>query len=262
MARTKKLDPKSLFFVLGGEDNEMVEIKMVLDTLELPYVQPQMEWGKIFVDVERLPKEADGRQLVFVECKPKLGEEENVESILIDHHDALRENPASLLQVLKLLGKSPTLRQKMVAAIDSEFISGAVKKWPDKKDKIWEVWEGGYRKRFAREADYVEFKRQCVKMIEKAKYKSDDGLLIIYNVPPSYTLLAALADVEGYECCFSVGGELSVDEKPCFYCGNESVVTILETFRWPKQYMGRRYLGCRAQPKEFVKVIRDIRKTI
>lgn len=253
----------SLFFVLGGEDNEMSEIKKVLKKMELPYFQPQLGWGKITVEMNQLPETTRGKKLVFVECRPgKSIEKECTDVLLIDHHDEWREKPAALLQMLTLLGKRPTVRQQMVATIDSNFLAGAIEKWPSQSKKIWEIWEGGYKKRFERESDYEIFKGQCEVIFENAVKRSEDGLLIIFNVPSSYTLLAAMADVRGMDCCFCVGSEQAVEEKPCFYCGNAEVVTELASLRWPRQYWGRRYLGCRALPRDFVREVRKLRREL
>ena len=310
----------NLFFILGGQDNEMAEIIKVLEKHGQPYWQPQLEWGNIKIDNFTLPHDSQGKHLVFVECRPAWLREEfpltpslakrgqpslyeregRVSSpLIIDHHNHLSENPASLLQVLKLLHLKPTIRQQIIASIDSDFLSRTIAKWPTKKRQILKIWEDGYRKKFDSEEDYLQFKDHCWNLFKQAvgnqlphlklnpvklpliSSSSEEGksrslfekeeefplfvkegvrgslplILIIQQAPDSRTMLAAMADLAGVECCL-ISGTLESDHlKPCSYIGKSATVIKLANQNFPGSYWGKYYFGCRAVPGKFVNAI-------
>lgn len=238
------------FFYLGGEDNEMVEIKKVLKRLSIPYYQPQKRWGDIVIKRSNLINLSTHKQ-VFVECRP---ETMDTEFIIIDHHRQMAENPASILQVLDLFKIRPTLRQKLIASIDSDFLGPTINKYPDHKQKIWKIFQSGYRKNFESTKDYLNFKKKCKELIENADV-INPNFLIVYNAPSSMNLIAGLCDMQNISCIITVGDKNSNDLKPCFYLGENHMVKKLSDQNFFKSYWGKRYFGCREVPNKFVNLV-------
>lgn len=229
----------------------MAEIKSVLDIEGIAWCQPQIEWGTIRVNYESLPKIAQNKLLVFVECRPIRND---LQTLIIDHHNELSENESSLLQVLDLLGLSPTLNQQIIASIDAIFLRRTIDKWPGKADCVLDIWRSGYRKRFAREKDFLFFENRCRKLYRAAKERisPEDRYLQLFNAPASMTMISAFADLDSLSCALISGSEHSDSLKPCFFQGNEDVVRILSQAGMERAYWGKYYLGCRSVPREFI----------
>jgi len=246
------------FFVLGGEDNEMAEIKRVLVEKGIDYYQPQTDWGTIEVSKDELPLDAVDKQLVFVECVPDWKQKgvckTDKKMMVIDHHGELCERDASLLQVLKLLKIKPTVRQQIIASIDSNFLWRTIERWPKRREEIIEVWESGYKKKFDREEDFVEFKNYCLNLFKTSKVLNEK-VVVIEKAPESMTMLAAIADLKRLSCILIVGKLNSNKAKPCFFQGDAEVVKMLVKNNFDKSYWGKYYFGCREVPKRFVKVV-------
>lgn len=242
------------FFVLGGEDNEMSEIKKVLDQASQPYIQPQLQWGKIIVPASLFPQSAANKQVVYVECQPQ---DDHPGSMIIDHHNHLCDNESSLIQVLQLLKQTPTHKQQLIASIDRDFLYHTIKKYPESEAEIIEIWESGYQKNFSDLTQYKKFRQECESLIDQA-IKPYPNLLIIYQTPQSMTLLAALCNLKQLACVLIVGSQDSEDLKPCFYQGPRSVIKKLSSANWQRPYWGRRYFGCRAVPVQFVTYVTQI----
>lgn len=264
------------FFVLGGEDNEMVEIKKILNKKDISYIQPQIKWGKINIEKSDLPFESVDRILVFVECRPNWINEKDskkyfykpgtkfriLESILIiDHHNELAHQPASLLQVLDLLEIRPKLRQKIIASIDADFLQRTIDKWPKQKEKIINIWETGYQKAFERKEEYIEFKKYSKDLYQNAKSNSEkDEILTIEKAPNSVNWICALMDFDRRQGMITVA-DLEYHKKvPCFYFGDSNVVKFLSYQQLKNKYWSKYRLGCKAVPGEFLKMCRTLVK--
>lgn len=113
---------KNLIFFLGGADAEMVEIKKVLADVGAEIFDASLGWGaaasayvteiSTAVAAEKVP--------VLIELTADIELPEN--AIVIDHHGDSSSEPASILQVLHLLGINPTRWQQLIAANDSGYI--------------------------------------------------------------------------------------------------------------------------------------------
>jgi hypothetical protein len=119
------------FFVLGGNDAEMVRIKEILDAQGIGSVQPNKFWGpKSFrpdqIGIETMAPSASNR-IVFVECAPAPEFPVVKAHVVIDHHGDNAGLPASILQVLDLLHMEPTRWDLVVAANDSGWFPGLQK---------------------------------------------------------------------------------------------------------------------------------------
>jgi hypothetical protein len=106
---------KNLVFFLGGADAEMVRIAEVLASVGAEVVTKNLGWG---ANVSSYATEiaqaiAEGKTPVLLE----LGG-----IVLVDHHGDRSAEPASILQVLTLLGIQPTRLDLLIAANDSGFI--------------------------------------------------------------------------------------------------------------------------------------------
>lgn len=143
---------KRMLFILGGNDLEMVVIKQLLSMAGVKFVQPKKEWGDHSYSVRDLNLEVEPSYTVgngfgggmmpskitgfdrvcFVECRPAddfpPSNSRGTEVEIVDHHGEQSWRPASILQVLRLLGlklSSPTLRWvELVAANDSAWFEG------------------------------------------------------------------------------------------------------------------------------------------
>lgn len=114
-------------FILGGNDAEMKTIQQLLDREDIRWVQPNKGWG----DHRYTPSDVEcGRKgpFVFVEAVPGDGWSGFV--AVIDHHADRSGEPASVLQVIDLLGLELDSEQarlaELVAANDTGWIPGMI----------------------------------------------------------------------------------------------------------------------------------------
>ncbi len=113
---------KSFVVFAGGHDGEMSEITRVCREAGVEVIDHNLSWGaKVSDYAEDIAKAvADGKVPVLVELTPDVDIPAN--AIVVDHHNENAGKPASLLQVLSLLGIEPTRRQQLIAANDSGYI--------------------------------------------------------------------------------------------------------------------------------------------
>lgn len=254
MAKNQKL-----YFILGGVDNEMEEIKRILQKHDLPYCQPQSDWGDIVVDKEALATQyQQGYKYVFIECNPGNNFDSNYK--VIDHHGSLSHKPSSLIQLCTFLELKPTLNQSIIASIDSNFIQDTINKFPHRKKLVIRLWESGYKHKFSSEAEWKEFKLRCIKLWRDAKVNSQVALktAVVWRAPHSNTMIAALADLDKWNCILICGDPKVSNQVPVFFHGNKYVVKKLNELNLAKAYSGRKYFGARAIPLEFVETIKNI----
>lgn len=107
---------------LGGNDAEMNEIRQVLIQNGIETQDKNLGWGaKASAYAEEIAAAAlSGKTVVTVELERDIELPEG--SIEVDHHGDRSSEPASILQVLSLLGLEPTRMQLLLAANDSGFI--------------------------------------------------------------------------------------------------------------------------------------------
>lgn len=119
------MELKQLVFFLGGHDAEMVEIRRVLEERGENFVDAGLGWS---ASVESYKDEIDaalaaGSQPVLIE----LAGAEGIEgAIVVDHHGDRAGEPASIIQVLDLLGLEPNRWQQLIAANDAGFIPAMI----------------------------------------------------------------------------------------------------------------------------------------
>ena len=121
---------EKLFFFLGGNDLEMVEIKNILNANSLPFADKGLSWHNATASayLEQIRQAvADNFKPVLVELKADIAEDVLAQCVIVDHHDANIAREASVLQVLALLGLEPNWRQRLIAANDSGYIPAMLK---------------------------------------------------------------------------------------------------------------------------------------
>ncbi|MCQ2741158.1 MAG: hypothetical protein MJ210_03470, partial [Alphaproteobacteria bacterium] len=118
---TKKNSNITIF--CGGYDAEMLEIIRVCREAGVEVVDKHLGWGASVDAYKAEIKKAiaDGKTPVCIELA---GAEAIAGAVVIDHHNENFGKPASILQVLDLLGIEPTRRQQLIAANDCGYIPG------------------------------------------------------------------------------------------------------------------------------------------
>ena len=108
----------------GGYDGEMVEIINACREAGVEVVDNHLGWGAAASAYasEIAQAASEGKAPVLVELT--LDIEVPSTSIIVDHHNEDVGKPASLLQVLNLIGVEPSREQQLIAANDCGYIPG------------------------------------------------------------------------------------------------------------------------------------------
>ena len=235
----------------------MEEIKKILSAQNISFMQPFTNWGEIEIKAHHLPTNANKfATLVFVECYPS--NEIKAKNIkIIDHHGPQSHKPASLLQTCRLLGVKPSLRQKIIASIDSDFLKETIKKFPRRKKLIINIWESGYKKRFKSKHEWLEFTSKCKHLWSRAKSTppSIKKYAVVWDSPPSATYLSALADLEGWKSLIIKASPETTRPASMLFQGDRNVVRFLASRKIPFSYHGRGYFGCKLPPRQLIDLI-------
>lgn len=126
---------KNLFFFLGGHDAEMVQIKKRLREADANFLDKGLGWGahaSAYAE-EIAQASAEGKKIILVELDNMSAPKTNwspekvavmlpEDAIAVDHHGERAGEPASILQVLHLLGLKPNRWDNLIAANDAGFI--------------------------------------------------------------------------------------------------------------------------------------------
>lgn len=115
---------KKYIFFIGGADAEMVEIVKALVEAGAEVENKNLGWGAAAsaYAAEIAAAATTGKVSVLVELAKDIELPES--TILVDHHGDRASEPASILQVLSLLGLEPTRWQLLIATNDSGYIPG------------------------------------------------------------------------------------------------------------------------------------------
>lgn len=116
------IDCKNYVFFLGGKDAEMVRIKEVLQKNKCTFCDKDLSWGAKESDYKDEIQNvlAKGKTPVFIELTSDLSSLDG--GISVDHHGERANEPASILQVLDLIGVAPTRFDLLIAANDAGYI--------------------------------------------------------------------------------------------------------------------------------------------
>lgn len=120
MTTTKRSN--NLVIFAGGYDGEMIEIFNICREAGVELVDKHLGWGaaaSAYAE-EIVAAAAAGKTPVLVELGLDIELPET--AIVVDHHNEMSDRPASILQVLDLLGLEPTRYQRLVAANDCGYI--------------------------------------------------------------------------------------------------------------------------------------------
>lgn len=109
---------KKFVFVLGGNDLEMQEIQKVLVTQNQKFISKTLGWGEAKLSAYKEEIEALEQDVTIIPVELVLDFTPIQEVIEIDHHNENSSKPASILQVLELLGLEPTREQILVGVND------------------------------------------------------------------------------------------------------------------------------------------------
>lgn len=111
-------------FFLGGRDLEMSRIATVLTSNSIPFFDKGLEWGaKASTYQTEIEAALEGdKKPVLIELENDLVDAIADRCTWIDHHGNRSSEPASILQVLGLIGVAPTRRDQLIAANDSGYI--------------------------------------------------------------------------------------------------------------------------------------------
>ena len=122
MAKNVKSNNQYVIFC-GGYDAEMVEVINVCREAGVGVVDKHLGWGAAAsAYTEEIAQALSaGKTPVLVELS---GAEAIAGAIVVDHHNENAGKPASILQVLDLLGMEPSRRQQLIAANDAGYIPG------------------------------------------------------------------------------------------------------------------------------------------
>lgn len=113
------------FFLLGGYDLEMVEIKNILQERGIPFLDNNLGWGAKLSDYkDTINNMKDKDKYIFVGVE--LIKDTEIDAIYkeVDHHNEKSNNKSSLEQVADLLDIELTRKQKIIAINDAEYIEG------------------------------------------------------------------------------------------------------------------------------------------
>jgi hypothetical protein len=122
-------------FFLGGKDAEMQAIRTRLIDSDYTIVDKNLGWWAKATEYTAEIQSAinAGKTPVLVELSEEWLSVDIVNALTngdiksVDHHDARSAEPASILQVLTLIGATPTRVETLIAANDSGYIPGMVK---------------------------------------------------------------------------------------------------------------------------------------
>ncbi len=112
------------YFLLGGNDAEMNEIRNVLSANNMPFADKGLGWGaKASAYTEEISSaKKEGFTPVLVELENDI----NYDGVIVDHHGARASEKSSILQVLDLISQEPNRWQELIGANDAGYIPAMV----------------------------------------------------------------------------------------------------------------------------------------
>lgn len=119
---TTSMSNNNMVIFCGGYDAEMVEIINTCRKAGIEVIDRHLGWGAAAsaYSEEIAAAVSENKQVVLIELA--LDIELPKTAIVVDHHNEMSGQPASILQVLALLGMDATRWQQLVAANDCGYI--------------------------------------------------------------------------------------------------------------------------------------------
>lgn len=102
--------------LLGGYDLEMLTIKEILQKENIKFLDKELQWGAKLSAYQNELKELSDYTIYGIELEEDIPPPPNYRRI--DHHNDFSDKEASIVQVLKLLGREPTRDQELIAHND------------------------------------------------------------------------------------------------------------------------------------------------
>lgn len=248
MMKREKKDGKRKFF-LGGNDYEMREIRNHLEQYNVPFEDKNLGWGakaSAYRDEIKMVV-SEGYTPVLVELEIDFDLPEGV--IVVDHHNERAGEPASILQVLDLLGIEPNRHDLLVAVNDVSFLHGLLRfgATPEEISEIRAADRGI-------QAITAEQEKQATVALRKMRVKHINGVVlgIVDNLPHSrFAPVSDRAFAEGrIDCLVSVyrgaegGHEIQFEWYP------ELVRALREEY--PDSWSGAQYWGSYVKPDKAI----------
>jgi len=195
------------YFIMGGADLEMLEIKKILDQEKIQYYKGEHTWNNAFWKkhlqlVETKTKE--GYIIVGVELLGKKDRPNNLRIIDIDHHNYDRFKASSLEQVADLLDIKLNPWQKKVAINDKSYIPGLLKSGVS----IYEIEEIRQKDRITQGLSVKDCPKAKVLLEKQPPVKDVKSGLTIWQVPDDWKSFVPLFDtffLKKMNHCFEVG---------------------------------------------------------
>ena len=181
------------YFLLGGADLEMIEIKKILDEHGIESANDNLSWDNAYwSEYNDLAKEKvnQGYAVAGVELLGKDKRPENKNIIDIDHHNYDRCKPASIEQVAKLLGVELNGWQRKVAINDKAYIPGLL----NDRTNIEEIKKIRRNDRDAQRLSEEDFEKAKRLLKEKPPVHDEKSGLLIWKVDNEWNSFVPLAD--------------------------------------------------------------------
>ena len=186
---------KEKVFLLWGQDAEMQQIKKKLEKYWIPHIDKNLWWGASVKDYENEILEIlqNGKQAVAIELSGA-GEWKFKQVLSIDHHGESAKNPASISQVLKLIGVEPSLEDELIAANDRGYIPEVIRTleqcWITNPEEQWRHID--YIRSLDRRAQGInsQHEKEAQKAINKKEILLDGDLLIINSTHSKTSIYA------------------------------------------------------------------------
>jgi len=168
---------KKMLFLLGGYDLEMVEIKKLLVSKNIKFIDKKLSWGAKLSDYKDELNKYQNYTIYGIELEQDITQPKNY--IDIDHHGKNSHMPSSIQQVADILNTQLSREQKLISANDSGYIDG-MKKLCASDDEIREI-----RKR-DREAQGITQEDEILAI--KSVYASSSNL--IFAKTPKFSAIS------------------------------------------------------------------------
>jgi hypothetical protein len=246
---------KNYNFFLGGQDGEMIAIREILERNDIAFEDKKIGWGaKASAYAEKIEAAvAAGFIPVLVELEIDITVPHG--AIVVDHHNERAGEPASILQVLALLGIEPTRHDFLVAANDTGFLHGLLR-FGATSEEILDIRLGDR----GSQGITPEQEAQAEESFRKMGVEECDNIVlgIVDNIPHSrFAPISDRAFASGHvDCLFCVhraedgSHEIQFEWYP-------ALVLALAT-RYPDSWSGVQYWGSTsADPDEAIAFIRD-----
>lgn len=244
---------KLFWFFEGGQDLEMKSIDAHLKRAGIRHSNKNLAWGAKASDYHEEIEVAVARGYVPVLIELEVDIDLPEDAIDINHHDDRAEEPASILQVLDLLGIEPTRHDRLVATHDVDFLHGLLRLGA-RSEEIAEISASDR----ASQKITAEQEQQAIMAMREMRINniSDVALGIVDNIPHArFAPVSDRAFAKGQvDCLVSVHRGLEGSHEIKFEWYPELVRALAK--KYPESWSGLQYWGSsQADPDEAINFI-------